>query len=325
MGLRRASWAVLGAVIVAGCVEPQPQTLTLPSSADQEKKVRQAMVEFNEARFQEECAAIDSAVAKTRWPADTLPGGVLLQHDTAAPAMQQGLKGWQASPGDRVQWTWEAYTLGGSLLTSGSDEFEVERGAVPRAFHEAAKSLGHDVEADVWAPSVSAFGVRGVPGEIPPFTPVRLHVRQTRSVQDTAWWGGVQRGVLDEAFWLQNAVQSMKGQHVEVAAGVWVQVHSEHSKPREVDETVLLRIRTATLDASMERETQMEWKVGTQDQLVLALEEALTSYPRAKRLTIWSTSISAFGESGSPTVEIPAMTPLRFDVEVIQQESTMTF
>ena len=317
MGLRRVSWAVLGAMVLASCVEPQPQTLTLPSSADQEKKVRQAMVQFNEARFQEECAAIDSAVAKTRLPADTLPGGVLLQIDIAAPSMQQGLKGWQASPGDRVQWAWEAYTLGGSLLTSGSDEFEVERGAVPRAFHEAAKSLGHDAEADVWSPSVSAFGVRGVPGEIPPFTPVRLHVRQTRSVQDTAWWGGVQRGVLDEAFWLQNAVQSMKGQHVEVAAGVWVQVHSEHSKPREVDETVLFRIRTATLDASMERETQMEWQVGTQDQLVPALELALSSKSSAHTLTVWCTSSMAFGRNGSPEVGIAPHTPLRFEVEIV--------
>ena len=318
MGLRRVSWAVLGAMVLASCVEPQPQTLTLPSSADQEKKVRQAMVQFNEARFQEECAAIDSAVAKTRWPADTLPGGVLLQIDTAAPSMQQGLKGWQASPGDRVQWAWEAYTLGGSLLTSGSDEFEVERGAVPRAFHEAAKSLGHDAEADVWSPSVSAFGVRGVPGEIPPFTPVRLHVRQTRSVQDTAWWGDVQRGVLDEAFWLQNAVQSMKGPHVEVAAGVWVQVHSEHSKPQEVDEMVLLRIRTATLDASMERETQMEWKVGTQDQLVPALEKALSSMPTAQTLTVWCTSAQAFGRDGAPEAGILPRTPLRFEVEVVR-------
>ena len=174
MGLQRLSAAVMGAMLVASCIEPQPQTLTLPTAADQNKKVRQAMVEFNEARFAEECAAIDSAVAKTGWPADTLPGGVLLQHDTAAPAIEEGLKGWKAAQGNRVQWAWEAYTLGGSLLTSGSDEFEVERGAVPRAFHEAAKSLGHDVEADVWSPSVSAFGVRGVPGRDPAF-----HTRST--------------------------------------------------------------------------------------------------------------------------------------------------
>ena len=319
MGLRRASWAVLGAMVLASCVEPQPQTLTLPTVADQNKKVRQAMVEFNEARFQEECAAIDSAIAKTGLPAVTLPGGVLLQRDITAPPPQQGLREWQASPGHRVQWAWEAYTLDGALLTSGSDEFEVDRGAVPRAFHEAAKSLGHDVEADVWSPSVSAFGVRGVPGEIPPFTPVRLHVRQTRSVQDTAWWGGVKRGVLEEAVWLKNAVQSMEGQGqpVEVMEGVWVQVHSAHSKPREVDETVLLRIRTATLDASMERETQMEWQVGTQDQLVPALEQALSSLPTAQTLTVWCTSALAFGRDGSPEAGIAPHTPLRFEVEVV--------
>ena len=319
MGLKRVSAAVMGAMLVVGCVEPQPQTLTLPTAADQDKKVRQAMVEFNEARIREECAAIDSAISKTGLPADTLSGNVLLQHDISASAMQEGLKGWQASPGDRVQWAWEAYTLGGSLLTFGADEFEVERGAVPRAFHEAAKSLGHDVEADVWSPSVSAFGVRGMPGEIPPFTPVRLHIRQTRSVQDTAWWGGVQRGVLNEAFWLKNAVQSMdgQGQPVEVAAGVWVQVHSEYSKPREVYQTVLLRIRTATLDASMARETQMEWKVGSQDQLVPALEKALSSLPTAQTLTVWCTSFMAFGRDGSPEAGIAPRTPLRFEVEVV--------
>ena len=319
MGLQRVSAAVFGAMLVASCVEPQPQTLTLPTAADQNKKVRQAMVEFNEARFAEECAAIDSAIARTSLPADTLPGGVLLQHDTAAPAIEEGLKGWKAGQGDRVQWAWEAYTLGGSLLTSGADEFEVERGAVPRAFHEAAKSLGHDVGADVWSPSVSAFGVRGVPGEIPPFTPVRLHIRQTRSVQDTVWWGGVQRGALNEAFWLKNAVQSMQGQGqpVEVTTGVWVQVHSEHSKPRKVDETVLLRIRTATLDASMERETQMEWQVGTQDQLVPALEQALSSQPTAQTLTVWCTSAQAFGRDGSQEAGIAPHTPLRFEVEVV--------
>lgn len=319
MGLRCVSAAVVGALLLASCVEPQPQTLTLPTVADQDKKVRQAMVEFNEARFQEECAAIDSAIAKTGLPADTLPGGVLLQRDITAPPTQQGLREWQASPGQRVHWAWEAYTLGGAILTSGSDEFEVDRGAVPQAFHEAAKSLGHDVEADVWSPSVSAFGVRGVPGEIPPFTPVRLHILQTRSVQDTAWWGGVQRGVLNEAFWLKNAIQSMEGQGqlFEVAAGVWVQVHSEHSKPREVDQTVLLRIRTATLDASMARETQMEWKVGTQDQLVPSLEKALSSMPTAQTLTVWCTSAMAFGRGGSPEAGIAPHKSLRFEVEVV--------
>ena len=37
----------------------------------------------------------------------------------------------------------------------------------------------------------------------------------------------------------------------------------------------------------MQRETQMQRKVDTQDQLVPALEEALTSHPRAQSLKIW--------------------------------------
>ena len=98
---------------------------------------------------------------------------------------------------------------------------------------------------------------------------------------------------------------------------VWAQVHSGHSKPREVDQTVLLRIRTATLDASMERETQMEWKVGTQDQLVSALERAVMKSRIVEKFTVWSVSDQAFGSQGSSRAGIPARTPLRFDVEVI--------
>ena len=157
----------------AGCVEPQPQTLTLPRADDQDEKVRQAMVEFNEARFQEECAAIDSAVFKTGLPSDILPGGVLLQRGTTAPAMQKGLRGWQAARGDLVIWAWEAYTLDGSLLTSGADEFEVDRGAVPVRFMK---------RLNLWprcgGRCVVAFGlglgVRGTRRDLT-VTPVRLH------------------------------------------------------------------------------------------------------------------------------------------------------
>ena len=319
MDLRGVSWAAIGAMLLASCLEPQPKTLSLPSPAAQDEQVRQAMLEFNEARFQEEVAAIGSAMAKSGLRADTLPGGILLQHGAQAQEGKEGLIGWRATRGDRVHWAWEAYTLEGELLTSGSDDFDGDRTAVPRVFHEAAKSLGHDMEVDVWSPSVSAFGVRGVPGEIPPFTPVRLHVRQKRSIQDTAWWGGVQRGVVDEAFWLSSLVQTMEelGQPYPLTEGVWVQVHLERSQALEANQTVLLRIRTTTLDASMERETQMEWKVGTQDQLVPALEKAILARPTAQTLTVWCTSEMAFGKQGSPEAGIAPRTPLRFDVEVV--------
>ena len=58
-------WAAALAVAWTGCFEPEPQTLTLPTLADKERQVREAMAGFNEARFQEEREAIVAAIRQT--------------------------------------------------------------------------------------------------------------------------------------------------------------------------------------------------------------------------------------------------------------------
>lgn len=313
-------WAATLAVAWTGCIEPEPQTLTLPTLADEDRQVRKAMVEFNEARFQEEREAIDVAIRQTSLPSDTLRGGVVLQRMSHDSTVQPSpLNGWRAETGDRVVWAWEAFTLDGRRLTSGKDEFEVERGAVPQAFHEAAKQLGHLERADVWTPSLSAFGVRGIPGEIPPYMPVRLAVQQSRSFQDTAWWASIQRAENLEAPWLAAFLKDLRTDSVvqEIAEGVWLQVHSSRREPWSNDQTLSLRIRTSACVGNFERETQMEWRPGTQDQLVSALERAVMHSRIAEKFTVWSVSDQAFGSQGSSRAGIPARTPLRFDVEVI--------
>ena len=302
-----------------GCVDPQPQTLTLPSAADKEREVRKAMVEFNEARFKAECAAIDSALLGASRIAKPLAGGVRCRRIPKTEA--KGLEGWRAAAGEFVVWDWEAWSLDGEQLASGRDEFQVDKGAVPRAFHEAAKQLGHHEKAEVWAPSVSAFGVRGLPGEVPPFTPVKIRVYQTRYIQDTAWVGGMLRGHWAETPWVEALLASNDNVATPMGpdAGVWTQVHDTRSEPLRSGQSVLLRIRTTMLTGPFERETQMEWTVGTQDQIVPAIEQAILSHPQANTMTVWSTSAQAFGVEGSPKAGIPAHAPLRFDLEVLPQ------
>ena len=318
----RLIWAAALAVVWTSCLEPEPQTLTLPTLAEEDRQVRKAMVEFNEARFQEEREAIVAAIRQTASPSDTLRGGVVLQRfssDSITLTLSQGLNGWHAEAGDRVVWTWEAFTLDGKRLTAGHDEFEVERGAVPQAFHEAAKQLGHLERADVWTPSISAFGVRGIPGEIPPYMPLRLRVQQSRSIQDTAWWSAIQRAETSEALWLATFLKDLTTDSVaqQITEGVWLQVHSSRRAPWAEDQTLSLRIRTSACVGNFERETQMEWRPGTQDQLVPALERAVLHLRQAERFTLWSVSEQAFGSQGSFRAGIPPHTPLRFDVEVV--------
>ena len=315
-------WTATLAVALTSCLEPEPQTLTLPTLADEDRQVRKAMVEFNEARFQEEREAIVSAIRQTPLPSDTLRGGVVLQRlpqDSTKSTLSIGLDDWRPGVGDRVVWAWEAYTLDGKRLTAGQDEFAVERGAVPQAFHEAAKQLGHLEHADVWTPSLSAFGVRGIPGEVPPYMPLRLRIEQSRSIQDTAWWAAIQRAETSEVPWLAAFLQDVTPDSLaqQISEGVWLQVHSSRREPWAEDQTLSLRIRTSACVGNFERETQMEWRLGTQDQLVPALEHAVLHSRHAERFTVWSVSDQAFGSQGSFRAGIPPHTPLRFDVEVV--------
>ena len=173
----------------------------------------------------------------------------------------------------------------------------------------------------VWSPSLSAFGVRGIPGEIPPYTPVRLEVEQARAVRDTAWWSGVRRGEYAETTWLESYVGALDStlRPKPIAAGIWATIHTTMDSNLFPNEAIALNIRTASMDGTFERETQMEWIVGTQDQLVPAIEETLLVMPNARTMSIWTTAESAFGAEGSPEAGIPARTPLRFDIEIIQR------
>lgn len=311
----------LGLVLgMMGCFEPEPKSLTLPSSEETQREIRRALTEFNEDRFGRECAAIDSALAEQGGLASarSLGGGMWLVRDDEGEVRSGPMSAWRPEAGGRVTWRWTARSLRGDSLTSGVTEFAVDRGAVPRVFHEAAKELGHVQSGRIWSPSNSAFGVRGIPGEIPPYAPLQLEVEQRRSIQDSAWWEGVRRGEENETLWLGQFVQSLpQPLPVEAAEGVWVQVHTSRQALLRDGETVLLRIRTTPVRSDADRETTVEWRVGTPDQVVSALQVALAAWPKAGTLSVWSTSMNAFGKDGVPKAGISPHTPIRFDVEVV--------
>jgi FKBP-type peptidyl-prolyl cis-trans isomerase len=317
---KMATACAVVASVVWGCVEPKPKSLTLPTQEDAERDVRRAMAAFNEDRFDMECAAIDSLLAKdpSASVAMSLGGGMRLVPELEGVALHATRLAWKPVAGDRVTWQWTARSLQGDSLTSGVNEFAVELDPVPRVFHEAAKNLGHAQAGRVWSPSVSAFGVRGIPGEIPPFTPLQLDVEQRRSVRDSAWWAGVRRGEESEAVWLDQFVRGLsQPEPAQERDGIWVQVHSTQERSLQSGEPVLLRIRTSEVRGGTQRESAMEWNVGTPDQIVPALQAALESHPAARTLTVWSASKYAFGEDGVDKAGIPPRTPLRFEVEVL--------
>jgi len=310
--------ALMAGTLLFSCVEPQPKSLTLPSLEDAQRQERKALVKFNAQRFNEECVAIDSALRVMGVDAQVLAGGVRLAKTSNA-LQEPTQRDWQPKGGDLVVWSWVARSLDGDSLSVGEDEFTVDRDAVPQAFHEAAKHVGHRQDVEVWSPSVSAFGVRGVPGEIPPYTPVHLEVNQRRSIRDTAWARSVMRGEVSELPWLESFMleRDASARPEKLSEGLFVTVHSTRQAPLNMGDVALLRIRTSSVMGGRETETDLEWPVGTPDQLVPALEKALAQIPAASTLSIWSTSNWAFGETGIPSADIPPRSPVRFDVEVV--------
>ena len=148
--------------------------------------------------------------------------------------------------------------------------------------------------------------------------PLRLKVQQLRSTQDTTWWAAIARAENSEAPWLAAFLRDLTTDSVaqEISEGVWLQVHSERDKPWTEDQSLSMRIRTSACVGDFERETQMEWRLGTQDQLVSALELAMSHSRLVETFTVWSVSEQAFGSQGSFRAGIPPRTPLRFDVAV---------
>jgi hypothetical protein len=127
------------------------------------------------------------------------------------------------------------------------------------------------------------------------------------------------RGEVSELPWLESFMleRDASARPEKLSEGLFVTVHSTRQAPLNMGDVALLRIRTSSVMGGRETETDLEWPVGTPDQLVPALEKALAQIPAASTLSIWSTSHWAFGETGIPSADIPPRSPVRFDVEVV--------
>lgn len=308
---------VLAMVLLFSCnIDFEPKPLNLPQSEEMKRNTRKALLDFNSRRFASEVAMIDSAVQTSRVNAVVRSGGVRVQ--VQEHSQETDGSPWFASIGDRVVWSWTAYGLDGDSLHSATEEFTIGHDAVPRSFHEAAPLAGDGDSLRFWSPSLSAFGVRGIPGSVAPYTPVCIELVQQRSASDTTWWSQVRQGLANESNWLRSYLQQSPAwpSCVRLNDDVWVSIHSHADTPWSSNEAVLLRLSTSQILDARAIETSMEWNVGAPDQIVPALEAAFSAHPSAQTLTVWSTSVAAFGSDGSPDAGIEAHRPIRFDIEV---------
>lgn len=309
-------WLALCVAVFWSCESPRAVPPNMPNAEARAQSTRNRLRAFNAARFEQERHQVDSAAHVHAPQSRALPGGIWLILDGG----EANVRGRAPDGGDRVQWKWVARTLKGDTLTSGEEDFLVEKDALPLCFHEVAKSTPRPGQGRFWTTSTTAFGASGIPGEIPPFTPLDVHFVQRRPVLDADWLTEVQQGVFDEAVWLKEFVaEAAPGAFQLADRPVWVDC-VDCSPLTSEGEAMRLDIHTVDVQSIMQgeqgRESTMEWRRGTPDQLVPALEQALLAHPRAAVLTIWTTSEFAFQHKGAPAAGVRPRTPVRFDVQV---------
>ena len=311
----RVLWLTM---FVAGCgMGRDPEPLSLPSIEQKERAFRNEMKQFNADRFSLECGVLDS-ISHASHPNQRQESSGCVYHAI----LEQGQ---DVLPDAWVAWDWEVSNLDGRPLTSGRDNFELGKGGLPPVFHQVAKEIGIGDSVRIWSPSSLAFGVKGIPGSVPPYAPVIIHARQVRAWQDPRWQSQVLEGSGEEWPWLENWVEDRRVDAIRHQEGGFIQVvDTQPNQPLQPGESVVLNIRTSPMlptsgNDRKERETAMPWVVGTPDQVVPILELLVRQHPNVETARLWSTSSMAFGEDGVPNAGIPANTPIQFDVEIVRQ------
>ena len=288
------------------------------SPEDAEEKSEQ----WNKTRHQNEAERIEAFIARDPsrgW--QELMGGVYFSSipQERLSSMGPALSSWAPQLGDFVHWDWTAYDLDGDSLLSGKGAFQLGyTDTVPRVFHDLAPTIGHEHQVSALSPSEFAFRVRGIPGKVSPYTPVRFEAIQERSVRDTMWWGQVIRAEASEQAWLRAFGHQVLDETVatSITPDVWAMIHKTMDEPIESGQVLNLAIRTSDVFGTVQHTTHMEWVVGAPDQLVPGVELAMSEFRDASALTVWVTSEQAFGTDGIPSIGLEAHAPVRFDIEV---------
>lgn len=307
---------MLCTVALGACEPPRAVPPNMPNAEERARATRKQLRAFNAARFEQERHEVDSAAHVHASEAVALPGGMWLSLEEG----DEGLSHPVPQAGDRVAWTWVAQGLDGDTLTSGEEDFFVDKDALPLCFHEVAKVTPWRGQGRFWTTSTTAFGASGIPGKVPPFTPLTVHFSQRRPAFDLSWLIEVQRGEFEEDVWLAAFVEEAAPHAAKLEdLSVWVDC-IDCDLP--VQDGGAMRLDILTVDAQsilageQGIESAMEWSRGTPDQLVPALEKALLAHPGAEVLTVWTTSEYAFQPKGVPSAGVRPRTPVRFDVQV---------
>lgn len=139
-----------------------------PVDTNNELSIDEVFIEKHIKRHESEMKIIDSLSTAWSWTPDTLMGGILLERFGTSDSLNV--------EGDTVRLSVIVSLINGNHCYSNDSLYLIiDHYDGPEAFNEIAKHIGIGDSCSALVPSAMGFGIKGVPGVVPPGAMIQIN------------------------------------------------------------------------------------------------------------------------------------------------------
>ena len=142
-----------------------------PVDVNNELSIDEVFIEKHIKRHESEMKIIDSLSTAWSWTPDTIMGGILLERFGISDSLNV--------EGDTVRLSVMVSLINGNYCYSNDSLYLIiDHYDGPEAFNEIAKHIGIGGSCSALVPSAMGFGIKGVPGVVPPGAMILINASQ---------------------------------------------------------------------------------------------------------------------------------------------------
>ena len=147
------------------------------SLEQRQRNLSKAMLEYNAARLAAELQVIDSLSVAWGWTPEVISGGIVCEKIASS---SEGLSSVPVFEGDTVLWDINVSLINGvSCFSMDSLQFVLGSAIRPSGFEAIATNVLRGDSVRAMVPSLMGYGIKGLPGKIPPGALLVLRLRQS--------------------------------------------------------------------------------------------------------------------------------------------------
>lgn len=142
-----------------------------------QRDLSNAMLEYNASRLTAELQIIDSLSVTWGWAPVVIPGGIVCEKIVAS---SEDVSSVPVLEGDTVLWDVSVSLINGvSCFSMDALQFVVGSAIQPSGFEAIATNALRGDSVRAMVPSLMGYGIKGMPGKVPPGALLVLHLRQS--------------------------------------------------------------------------------------------------------------------------------------------------